>query len=123
MQGGGGGRGVGGMGGEGAGAGEVVGSWRLGERRGEAAGRRMLGGSWGEGGRGRRVDDEGLWQGLESSGVAAGMRELKVFHRRAAGEARAEDVTLVTQLSVDRLAALGRQVEQNPIPETLNPEP
>ena len=45
------------------------------------------------------------------TGKLSGLRELRVFHRRAAGETRREgDVTLVTQLSVDRLASLGRQL-------------
>ena len=66
--------------------------------------------SWGEGGRGRRPDDALLWAGLESAAKVEGLEELRVFHRRAAGEARSSDVTLVTQLSVDRLASLGRQL-------------
>ena len=55
------------------------------ERKG---GRGLLGQSWGEGGRGRRLDDAGLWLGLENAAKSGGMRELRVFHRRAAGETR-----------------------------------
>ena len=81
--------------------------------KGGAAGK-----SWGEGGRGRRVDDEHLWRGLDDAGKAAGMRDLRVFHRRAGAAVRQDDadsdVTLVTQLSVDRLGSLDRQIEHWP---------